>query len=161
MAKQKIHELAKELKLTNKVVVDYLNRKVKDKEKKYTSSNFLEAEEAADIRANLDSLVKADHELKAKQADTRQKSGEQKGSASKEGEARPKKKASITAVFNAQYSKQNRKQSGNRNKQSGERADRERGQRTVRPAERPPPPWEDFPRPAGRAPGGPRRRRCP
>ncbi len=132
MAKQKIHELAKELKLTNKVIVDYLNRKVKDKEKKYTSSNFLEAEEAADIRANLDSLVKADHELKAKQADTRQKSGEQKGSAAKEGEARPKKKASITAVFNAQYSKQNRKQSGNRNKQSGER-----GQRTVRPAERP------------------------
>ena len=34
MAKQKIHELAKELKLTNKVIVDYLNRKVKDKEKK-------------------------------------------------------------------------------------------------------------------------------
>ena len=137
MAKQKIHELAKELKLTNKVIVDYMNRKGKDKDKKYTSSNALEAEEAADIRANLDALVKADHELKAKQADTKQKAGDQKGSGAKESDARPKKKASITAVFNAQYSKQNRKQNGNRNKQSGERADRERGQRLVRPAERP------------------------
>lgn len=136
MAKQKIHELAKELKLTSKVVVDYLNRKGKDKEKKYTSSNVLEADEAADIRANLDTLVKADRELKAKQADTKAKTGEQKPAGAKEGEARPKKKASITAVFNAQYSKQNRKQNGGRNKQAGG-ADRERGQRSVRPAERP------------------------
>ena len=51
MAKQKIHELAKELKVASKVIVDYMNKKTKDKDKKYTSSNALEAEEAADLKA--------------------------------------------------------------------------------------------------------------
>ena len=68
MAKQKIHELAKELKIASKVIVDYMNKKTKDKEKKYTSSNALEAEEAADIRANLDTLVKADSAMKESSA---------------------------------------------------------------------------------------------
>ena len=115
MAKQKIHELAKELKVASKVIVDYMNKKTKDKEKKYTSSNALEAEETADIKANLEMLVKADHALKdagsqqAKQADPKAAQSKQQdpkaaAKEGKEGEARPKKKASITAVFNAQYS---------------------------------------------------------
>lgn len=147
MAKQKIHELAKELKVASKVIVDYMNKKTKDKEKKYTSSNALEAEEAADIKANLEMLVKADGALKesSQQAPKQAKQPEAKTAAKeKEGEARPKKKASITAVFNAQYSKQNRRsnsnRNGNNNKSSNERTDRtnrERGPRTVKPAEKP------------------------
>lgn len=169
MAKQKIHELAKELKVASKVIVDYMNKKSNDKDKKYTSSNALEAEEAADIKANIAALVKADNaykeasaqaqkqpEAKAAQAKKPEaKAGQAKKpearaaqakqpegkTAPKEGEARPKKKASITAVFNAQYSKQSRKQNSNRgSKPAGERADRpnrERGPRTVKPAEKP------------------------
>ena len=156
MAKQKIHELAKELKVASKVIVDYMNKKTKDKDKKYTSSNALEAEEAADLKANLDTLVKADNALKEasaqKQPDTKAAQAKQtrqpdtkaaSKETPKEGEARPKKKASITAVFNAQYSKQNRKPNANRgNKSAGdkeraERPNRERGPRTVKPAEKP------------------------
>lgn len=154
MAKQKIHELAKELKIASRVIVDYMNKKTKDKDKKYTSSNALEADEAADIRANLDTLVKADSALKessaqkqgdAKAAQPKQNNAKEKQTDAKtsarEAEARPKKKASITAVFNAQYSKQNRRQNTNRGGKSGgeraERPNRERGQRTVKPAEKP------------------------
>ncbi len=160
MAKQKIHELAKELKIASKVIVDYMNKKTKDKDKRFTPSNALEEAEAADIKANLDTLVKADSAYKETAAQSRQqdaKAGQppkqdakapqakqqDAKAASKEGEARPKKKSSITAVFNAQYSKQNRRQNGNGNrgnKPAGERGDRpnrERGQRTVKPAERP------------------------
>ena len=155
MAKQKIHELAKELKIASKVIVDYMNKKAKDK--KYTSNNAIEADEAEDIRANLETLAKADARLKessqasldkdakrpAKNAAPKQtdaKGGQKEGKESKEGkegENRPKKKASITAVFNAQYSKQNRRQNANgqRNKPSGERT--ERGPRGVKPAEKP------------------------
>lgn len=143
MAKQKIHELAKELKVSNRAIVDYMNKKIKDKEKekKYTSSNTLEAEEIAEIRANREMLAKADtkpsdarqSDAKASgaKADTKKTDGKAKAS----GESRPKKKASITAVFNAQYSKQNQKPNRG-NKSGGERRDSRRG-RTVKPAEKP------------------------
>ena len=36
MAKQKIHELAKELEVPSKIIVDYMNKKQKQPEKKYT-----------------------------------------------------------------------------------------------------------------------------
>lgn len=143
MAKQKIHELAKELKVSNRAIVDYMNKKIKDKEKekKYTSSNTLETEEIAEIRANREMLAKADtkpsdarqSDAKASgaKADTKKTDGKAKAS----GESRPKKKASITAVFNAQYSKQNQKPNRG-NKSGGERRDSRRG-RTVKPAEKP------------------------
>ncbi len=143
MAKQKIHELAKELKVSNRAIVDYMNKKIKDKEKekKYTSSNTLEAEEIAEIRANREMLAKADtkpsdarqSDAKASgaKADTKKTDGKAKAS----GESRPKKKASITAVFNAQYSKQNQKPNRG-NKSGGERRDSRRG-RTVKPTEKP------------------------
>ncbi len=188
MAKQKIHELAKELKVASKVIVDYMNRRTQDRDKKYTPSNALEADEAAEIKANLDLLAKADSQLKAspktdsaeaaavpkqnavkenegkeqaskqsagktmetkepatrqneskgagaKQPDTKAASGRQAKPAQKDGEARPKKKASITAVFNAQYSKQSRKpnRGGRPNAERGERNSRN----LVRPAEKP------------------------
>ncbi len=154
MAKQKIHELAKELKIASKVIVDYMNKKTKDK--KYTPSNALEAEEAADIKANLEHLSRADARLKEssasagekeaapKRQESRQPAGNtEKGAQPKNQDAkekdasRPKKKASITAVFNAQYSKQNRRpnSNGGRGRKPGERG--ERGPRTVKPAERP------------------------
>ena len=49
MAKQKIHELAKELEVPSKIIVDYMNKKQKQPEKKYTPSNALEADEVAEI----------------------------------------------------------------------------------------------------------------
>lgn len=116
MAKQKIHELAKELKIASKVIVDYMNKKTKDK--KYTPSNALEAEEAADIKANLEHLSRADARLKEssafagekeaapKRQESRQPAGNaEKGAQPKNQDAkekdasRPKKKASITAVL--------------------------------------------------------------
>ena len=138
MAKQKIHELAKELKVSNRAIVDYMNKKIKDKEKekKYTSSNTLEAEEIAEIRANREMLAKADtkpsdarqSDAKASgaKADTKKTDGKAKAS----GESRPKKKASITAVFNAQYSKQNQKPNRG-NKSGGERRDSRRDRKSV------------------------------
>lgn len=72
MAKQKIHELAKELKIASKVIVDYMNKKTKDKDKRFTPSNALEEAEAADIKANLDTLVKADSAYKETAAQSRQ-----------------------------------------------------------------------------------------
>ncbi len=125
MAKQKIHELAKELEVPSKVIVDYMNRTQKEKnpDKKYTPSNALEAAEIEDIKANIKQLA-------AKPAQS--KAGEGKP-AQKEGAAvRPKKKASITAVFNAQYSKQGSRKP--RNKGAGERRQRNN---IVKPAEKP------------------------
>ncbi len=194
MAKQKIHELAKELEVPSKIIVDYMNKKQKQPEKKYTPSNALEADEVAEIRANIKhpagtsrsgsaegkpaenrtsgtknqegrpaNKASGARAQEGKPADTKSsrqdtdnrasggkggqakpadaKSGDGKGGqaksadgkpVSKEGAARPKKKASITAVFNAQYSKQgNRKPRG---KGTGERRQRNN---FVRPAEKP------------------------
>lgn len=96
MAKQKIHELAKELKLTNKAIVDYMNRKMKDKDKKYTASNSLEAEEAAEIRANREMLAKTDaKQSDAKAAGAKADAKQTEGKAKSSGESRPKKKQAL------------------------------------------------------------------
>lgn len=191
MAKQKkIQELAKELGIASKSIVDYMNRKSKEKKKVYTDSQELEVDEVADIRTNLtmnektnsgakvssevkesksskenedtkanrgntpkqtsaakaDSAPKAEGEEKAAAAKTQTvKAGTEKKAAGSEGktkaasaakgkaagkpveekvtgtpkegkdaESRPKKKASITAVFNAQYSKQGHRKPKNK-----------------------------------------------
>lgn len=238
MAKQKkIHELAKELGIVSRSIVEYMNKKGTEKQKTYTASNLLSEEEEADIRSNLNvkdaadmrpakaetrnavkqenaskagnttkienhakagSNVKSENATKSENASKtesaaksenvsktesavksentartehtasteniakaentartentektagKNKPGEAKNQRQKakpaaaktadakggpkEGEARPKKKSSITAVFNAQYSKQGRRKP--KNKPAGER-----GQRNAKPSvERP------------------------
>ena len=201
MAKQKkIHELAKELGIASRLIVDYMNKKGNERQKTYTASNLLLEEDEADIRTNLkikdvagdakagerpakpevspktgnsakaESAVKPENTAKAEnpvKAESTTKTGntakpensekavgktrageaknqkpktksaaktsDAKGGAkegskeTKEGEARPKKKSSITAVFNAQYSKQGRRKP--KNKPTGER-----GQRNAKPS---------------------------
>ena len=91
MAKQKIHELAKELKVASKVIVDYMNRRTQDRDKKYTPSNALEADEAAEIKANLDLLAKADSQLKASpKTDSAEAAAETKQNGVKENEGKEK-----------------------------------------------------------------------
>ncbi len=54
MAKQKkIHELAKELGIASRLIVDYMNKKGNERQKTYTASNLLLEEDEADIRKNL------------------------------------------------------------------------------------------------------------
>ena len=221
MAKQKkIHELAKELGIVSRSIVEYMNKKGTEKQKTYTASNLLSEEEEADIRSNLnvkdaaadmrpakaetrnavkqenaskagnttkienhakagsnvksenatksenvsktesaaksenvsktESAVKSENTARTENTEKtagKNKPGEAKNQRQKakpaaaktadakggpkEGEARPKKKSSITAVFNAQYSKQGRRKP--KNKPAGER-----GQRNAKPpVERP------------------------
>ena len=95
MAKMKVHELAKELEIESKNIIEFL--KGTEHEVKAAQSSLEDA--AQDMVRN----------KFAKKAATAAKQEEAKAEAPKtEGEVkeRPKKKASIAAVFNPQYSKQ-------------------------------------------------------
>ena len=84
MAKMRVHELAKELDIESKIIVDFL--KGTEHEVK-SAQNSIEDAAQEMVRKNF-----------GKKADATKAEGETK--------ERPKKKASIAAVFNPQYSKQ-------------------------------------------------------
>lgn len=221
MAKQRIHELAKELGIENKVIVGYMKEKYP--EKTFTASNSIGPEDAdvlrgkyakagtekpagkAEIKAEAKPAGKAETKAEAKpagkaeakaeakpaekaetkaeakptaktesakpvrkaEAGARPAAKQEKSAGAKQGakadgvkttaktegakadgtkptartegarpaEARPKKKKSITAVFNAQYSKQSGRRQNEKkgnNKQGGER-----NRNSVKPAEKP------------------------
>ncbi|MCR5272206.1 MAG: translation initiation factor IF-2 [Lachnospiraceae bacterium] len=109
MAKMRIHEIAKELGVASKDIIELLNEKGIDK---HSPNNALEDNEVSDIRAKFgtksEKPKKEEVPAEVKSADnikTDAKKSEEtaKGEGSME---RPKKKPTITAVFNAQYSKQ-------------------------------------------------------
>ena len=113
MAKMKVHELAKELEIESKSIIEFL--KGTEHEVKAPQSSIEDA--AQDMVRN----------KFAKKAATAPKQEEAKV----EGEVkeRPKKKASIAAVFNPQYSKQPQRRPGGGNgqqKKQGARPDGER-----------------------------------
>ncbi|SEI41470.1 translation initiation factor IF-2 [Lachnospiraceae bacterium A10] len=133
MSKIRVHELAKELGLQSKDIMNFLN--TNGREVKSAQSGLEDADVAA---------VKK-HFQKTEAPKAAPKSDDKKAEApKKEGEAKPKKKSTITAVFNAQYSKDghgNKKNNGNRNnenrKRDGQRDDRRKktaSTNSVRPA---------------------------
>ena len=99
MAKMRVHELAKELNIKSQDVIDTLN-----------GTQFA----VKNVQSGLED--EAQQIVRKKYAKTEVKKDAPKKEEPKKDEAkaadRPKKKASITAVFNAQYSKQGRKTNG-------------------------------------------------
>ena len=99
MAKMRVHELAKELNIKSQDVIDTLNGT------KFAVKN---------VQSGLED--EAQKIVRKKYTKTEVKKEAPKKEEPKKDEAkaadRPKKKASITAVFNAQYSKQGRKPNG-------------------------------------------------
>ena len=93
MAKMRVHELAKELNIKSQDVIDTLN-----------GTQFA----VKNVQSGLED--EAQQIVRKKYAKTEVKKDAPKKEETKKDEAkaadRPKKKASITAVFNAQYSKQ-------------------------------------------------------
>lgn len=108
MAKMRVHELAKELNIDSKEVMTIL--KGTEYEVK-TSSNSIEEEVQNFVRGKL-SGEKGKQEIpktkavKSEQSKQEQPKGEQPKQAEAAKPERPKKKASISAVFNPQNSKQ-------------------------------------------------------
>ena len=118
MAKMRVHELAKELNIKSQEIIDALSTTeyavksassgLEDDAQKVVRSKF--AQKAASPKAE----EKAAPAPKAEEKKTAPKADEKKVD---DGKERPKKKSSISAVFNAQYSKQLRRpgQGGNGN----------------------------------------------
>ena len=109
MAKMKVHELAKELEIESKSIIEFL--KGTEHEVKAAQSSLEEA--AQDMVRN----------KFAKKAVTAPKKEDA------EGKERPKKKASIAAVFNPQYSKQPQRRPAGPNGQQKKAGAKSEGER--------------------------------
>ena len=110
MAKMRVHELAKELNIKSQDILDKLkNTKFDGK----SASSNMEDEAQALIRGAFAKETKPAADTKKPEA---AKAGAGKTA---DGKERPKKKSSITAVFNAQYSKQSRKPANGNNNNRG------------------------------------------
>ena len=128
MAKMRVHELAKELEIKSQEIIEALSGTAY--EVKSASSNIEDAAQDI-IRKKYKKNVKtqAEQAPKAEAKPAAAPKAEQPKEASKSGESseheRPKKKSSITAVFNAQYSRQNAGHgNGNRRPNQGPRNQR-------------------------------------
>ena len=110
MAKMRVHELAKELNIKSQDIQDKLKNTQFDG--KSASSN-MEDEAQALIRGAFSKNAKP--EAKAPKAEGKKQESTKADAKAADAKERPKKKSSITAVFNAQYSKQSRKQGGGSN----------------------------------------------
>ena len=100
MAKMRVHELAKELNIKSQEVIDTLN-----------GTQFAVKNVQSGLEDEAQQIVRKKYAKTEVKKDAPKKE-EPKKEEPKKDEAkaadRPKKKASITAVFNAQYSKQGR-----------------------------------------------------
>lgn len=118
MAKMRVHELAKELNIKSQDIIDTLS--TTEYAVKSASSNVDDAAQSV-VRNKFgkaaDAAPKKEPEAPTKEQTP--KNEEKKVAASANGKERPKKKSSITAVFNAQYSKQSRKPGNARGNGSG------------------------------------------
>lgn len=147
MAKVKVHELAKELNIQSKEILHYL-----------AEQNIEVKSHMSSIEDDVIQMVKKKFS-KAESAKAEAPKQETEKEEAPKQQERPKKKASITAVYNPQNSKQpgNRKpsvsQGGTRPaRPQGERTAKPQGERTVRPqGERPARPQGER-RPQGNRP---------
>ncbi len=115
MAKMRVHELAKELEIESKNIVEFLKgteyevkaaaSSVDEAAQEFVRKNFGKKSETPKVE---EPKVEKKAEKEAPKAETPAKTAE-KPAAEGEAKERPKKKSSITAVFNAQYSKQPRR----------------------------------------------------
>ncbi len=124
MAKMRVHELAKELEIESKNIVEFL--KGTEYEVKSAQSGVEDAAQDM-VRKNFGKKTEPKVEEPAPKVETPKT---EKNVVDGEVKERPKKKSSITAVFNAQYSKQPQRRPGGPNGQQrkpGTRPDGERG----------------------------------
>ena len=141
MAKMRVHELAKELNIKSQDIIELLS--TTDYAVKSASSGIEDAAQAV-VRNKFSK--KEDTKLAAKAEKAMTKAEDAK---TEEGKERPKKKSSITAVFNAQYSKQSRRPGqGNGNNNRNNR-DNNRGSRRDNGQQRPEQHSIIRPRPVG------------
>ena len=131
MAKMRVHELAKELNIKSQEIIDALSTTeyavksassgLEDDAQKVVRSKFIKKDGAP--KAAPKAEEKAASAPKAEEKKATPKTEEKKA---EDGKERPKKKSSISAVFNAQYSKQSRRpgQGGNGNNRGNNRGPR-------------------------------------
>lgn len=166
MAKIRVYELAKQLDIQSKEVIEFLAKKgieaksqsgLDETQAAMVKGNFSEEKkyaEAAPVRESEEKALKgsAQKETAQNKAVIKHTEGEKKPAADQSAGAldkqpagdaaktRPKKKSSISAVFNAQYSRQPRPhRDGEPERKSGRPGERERrpqGSRAPRPGER-------------------------
>ncbi len=141
MAKMRVHELAKELNIKSQDIIELLS--TTDYAVKSASSGI---EDAAQTVVRNKFSKKEDTKPAAKAEKAVPKAEDAK---TEDGKERPKKKSSITAVFNAQYSKQSRRPGqGNGNNNRNNR-DNNRGSRRDNGQQRPEQHSIIRPRPVG------------
>ena len=109
MAKIRVHELAKELDIKSQDIIDMLS--TTEYAVKGATSGVEDAAAAMVRKKYTKAPAKSETAAPAKTTEKEQKTTE------KDGVERPKKKSSISAVFNAQYSKQQRRPGQNNNQQ--------------------------------------------
>ena len=150
MAKMKVHELAKELEIKSQEIIELLTGT--EYEVKAANSNLEDAAQDV-VRKKFHKEVTAPKADKPVQTAKPEASSKAEAPAAKpagengtEAHERPKKKSSITAVFNAQYSKQGNTHGGQRRpgQQGGNRMQGDRRPQNGRPAR----PAGEPPRPA-------------
>ena len=153
MAKMRVHELAKELEIKSQEIIESLSGteyEIKSASsniddaaqeiirKKYKKAAAPKAEEKAPAEKAVPKAEKASADKKSAEkapevkaapakAEEKKEAPEAKAEGSKAAEAeheRPKKKSSITAVFNAQYSKQGAPHGNNRRPNQGAKSGR-------------------------------------
>lgn len=153
MAKMRVHELAKELEIKSQEIIESLSGteyEIKSASsniddaaqeiirKKYKKAAPAKAEEKAPAEKAVPKAEKASADKKSAEkapevkaapakAEEKKEAPEAKAEGSKAAEAeheRPKKKSSITAVFNAQYSKQGAPHGNNRRPNQGAKSGR-------------------------------------
>ena len=153
MAKMRVYDLAKELGIESKQIIETLNTteyavkaassNIDDPaqdivRKKFGKSAAAENTAKAQNKENVSESKPAENKTAAPENKPAQKpqANEQnkpaEGAKTENPEQRPKKKSSITAVFNAQYSKQGGGRGGNNNRRSGN-GDRRQGNGDRRP----------------------------
>ena len=98
MAKMRVHELAKELNIKSQDIIELLS--TTDYAVKSASSGIEDVAQAV-VRNKFSKKEDAKPAARAEKAVTKTEDVK-----TEDGKERPKKKSSITAVFNAQYSKQ-------------------------------------------------------
>ena len=129
MAKMRVHELAKELDIKSQDIIEALS--ATEYAVKSASSGIEDAAQAI-VRSRFGKAQKKEEAPKAVEAKAeepkkeQEKAGAPKAAPKTDGEAkqeRPKKKSSITAVFNAQYSKQGKRPGQGNGSRNGQRGD--------------------------------------
>ena len=146
MAKMRVYDLAKELGIESKQIIETLNTteyavkaassNVDDPAQEIVRKKFGKSaapEKKAQNKENATENKPADNKVAAPENKPVQKQQANEQTKSTENaEQRPKKKSSITAVFNAQYSKQGNNRGGNNNRRPGN-GDRRPGNGERRP----------------------------